>query len=270
MEENEIMKRLYAETSYGQIHGRYLEARGEKTAPPIVCLHPMPYSGIHYKTVAPFLNAGRDVFALDYPGYGSSDSLADKPDISDFANAMIEALDNHGVAEPYDLLGFHTGCLVAPEMALIQPDKVRKLVLVDVPYFDKEQRESMYDAVVSFDEIAPELSCLEEPWDFTVSKRLEHVSLERAYEMFVEQIRIGNKTTWGYHAAFTYPCEDKFPNVQHPSLIIASQSGLLEPSRKSAEMLPNCTLTECLNIKAMVMETGAEQIAKLTLDYLSE
>ncbi len=261
------MQRHYLDSSFGQIHIRHLKAEGDKTATPLICLHPIPYSGLYFTRLMPRLNRGRDVLALDYPGYGGSDPLTDKPAIGDFAQAVIEALDNSHVAGPFDLLGFHTGCLVAGEISLLEPQQANRLVLIDVPYFDNASRERLYDQVTRGSAISTELECLAPAWEFNISNRINDMPLERAFALFVEQLRTGNNTTFGFHAAFTYPCEERFPKIKHPALVIATQSGLLAPSRQAAGMLADCTLRECLEIERAVMETGIEKIAKITDDY---
>lgn len=262
------MKRAYAQTSFGQIHLYQLQAEGEKTSPPLVMLHPMPYSGLHYATITPYLNKNRDVIIPDYPGYGGSDKLAAKPTIADFANAMIETLDDLGINEPCDFFGFHTGCLVGPEISLIKPHAVRSLVLADVPYFEKEQREALYDDVVSFEPISTELDCLKDAWQFSITKQIGNVPLERSYELFVEQLRTGNGRTLGFHAAFTYACEEQLPKINHPTLVIATKSGLYHQTLTAAEKIPGALLEELLDIDRIAMDTGAEAVSKTTLSFL--
>jgi len=262
------MKKAYAQTQFGQIHVCRWDAKGTIDHPPLVCLHPIPYGGIYYKTIAPLLNDGREIIALDYPGYGGSDSIGDKPSIREYAQAMIEALADLGVSEPYDLFGFHTGCLVGPEMALIAPQNVRRMILIDVPYFDKAQQEAMYDKVVVPNNINHELSSLEKFWNFTVRKRMDDMPFERGYELFLEQAKAGNGEYLGFHAAFTYPCEDLFSKNTHETLIIATTSGLLDATRATAKILPKSELIECLDITSSVMETGVDKIADLSLDFL--
>jgi len=263
-----MMKRSYAQSRFGQIHVYQLEAQGRKNSPPLILLHPMPYSGLHYATIAPYLNRERDVIAPDFPGYGGSDKLAEKPSINDFAVAMIDVLADMGISEPCDFFGFHTGCLVATEISLIKPEIVRKLVLVDVPYFEKQKREELYDQVISFVPISTDFKCLETAWQFSITKQIGNVPLERSFELFVEQLRAGNGRTFGYHAAFTYPCEEKFPQIEHPTLVIATKSGLFEETHMAAKKVPDCTLEELLDIEYIAMDIGAKPISKLTLDYL--
>jgi pimeloyl-ACP methyl ester carboxylesterase len=93
-----------------------------------------------FETIAPLLAKHRGVLAPDYPGYGRSQALPGTPSIAIYAEAMMEVLQQSPLRAPFDLLGFHTGCLVAVEMALTYGADIGRLVLVDVPYFDAKKR----------------------------------------------------------------------------------------------------------------------------------
>ena len=149
------MKRAYVTTRLGQIHLRFLNPRERglpaldegrmpslPEPPPLVCLHPFPYSGAFFETIAPLLGEQRLICAPDCPGFGGSDSPERMLSMEELATTMLEALEaSHEMAgKPCDLLGFHSGCLLAVEMARLQPDRVRMPALIDVPYFTPEEQ----------------------------------------------------------------------------------------------------------------------------------
>lgn len=109
---------------------------------PLILLHPLPHNGSFFSVIAPLLAQDRLVLAPDYPGYGASWPLEGPPTISLYAQAVLEAWLSLGVGRQPDLFGFHTGCLVAPELALCNSGQVGRLVLVDVPYFSAEERKA--------------------------------------------------------------------------------------------------------------------------------
>lgn len=265
------MRRRYADAGTGQIHIREWAAVEDSTQPPLVLLQPSPYSGSYFETVAPLLNAGRLVIAPDFPGYGGSDPTPDKPSIADYASATIEALRNaYPDHQTFDLSGFHTGCLAAFEMSLIAPDMVNRLVPVDVPYFDAEAQAKMYPSTAADVVFTPELESLAAAWKFSVENRVKDISFERAWDMFCEQLRAGTRGAWAFHAAFTYDCAARISAVTHPTRLIATQSGLLEPTRATANAIPHAELIERLDVTRAVMELGAEAMAAEILEYLSD
>lgn len=76
---------------------------------------------------------------MDYPGFGGSDRI-ESVSVGDYANALEYIVKAHG---PASLLGFHTGTLVAQELALRFPEALRHVIMIDVPYFDEATRENI-------------------------------------------------------------------------------------------------------------------------------
>jgi pimeloyl-ACP methyl ester carboxylesterase len=256
------MKKLYSNTSYGQVHARIQEATGDASSAPLVCLHPAPSSGLYFKTAMPLLNDGRDVLAPDYPGYGGSDPLDEPPAIGDYASAILEFLDSAGIDCPVDILGFHTGCLVAVEMAHLNLEAIRKIVLCDIPYFTAEQQDGMRDKVTQPMPLGAELQSLEGPWAFNVGSRIKDVAIDRAFELFAEHCRAGTRDWYGFGAAFSYDCVGRFSTLHADVTCLATQSGLHAPTVAAAAALPTAEFIDVPEVTTAVFEVGAEAIAK--------
>ena len=254
------ISKQYVHTSFGQIHLRKINAVNDQY-PALVCLHPAPSSGLYFTTVMPMLNTDRQVIALDYLGYGGSARQDVMPGIADYAAAMTEAISNLGIHEPYDLMGFHTGCLVANEMALSQPELIRRLVLCDVPYFVADVRTSMQEKFAQPMALTEDLQSIAEIWKFNVASRIGDVPIQRAVELLAEHLRTGDHDHFAFHAAFDYACEERFAGLQANTTVIATQSAMLDPSRSAAEIIPGAQLVEALEITTAVFESGAQSIA---------
>lgn len=261
------IRKRYCDTSLGQVHLRELAADGPETNPPLLLLHPAPSSGLYFTTVMPLLNRGRRVIAPDYPGYGGSASLAESPSIASYATAMREtvaALD----LEKTDVLGFHTGCLVAVEMALETPESLRRILLCDVPYFTGETQVNLRGKMTKPMPIGRRITCLESPWQFNVENRIDTVPLPRAFELFAEHLRAGTHDYFGFAAAFSYDCESQFAALTGDVVVLATQSGLLEPSRIAAGVIPGAELIEVPEVTTAVFEAGAEAISQRITEAL--
>ncbi|MEO0441742.1 MAG: alpha/beta fold hydrolase, partial [Pseudomonadota bacterium] len=226
----------YSDGPFGQVHWRVLAPEGAPTRPDLYCLHPAPFSGLAFTTIMPHLADGRRVFAPDYPGHGGSDAFKEEPTIEEYAAAMMAVVDEQSGSGPVDLMGFHTGNLVAAEMAMTAPGKIGRLALIDVPAFDAETSAKFRAASAKAFDITPELSCLEGPWERGMTKRIESQTLERSFEMFTEQLRPGRLMNKAFHAAFSYDVDAKLPAVTHETMILASQSGLLDATRRAADI----------------------------------
>ena len=271
------MKRAYAPARTGQVHLRLFESRqqfpqGQNAPqgppPALVCLHPFPYSGAFFATLAPLLNGQRLVCAPDCPGYGGSDAPADMLSMTELAAAMHEALAAADLSAPFDVLGFHSGCLLAVEMARLEPGRVGRLALIDVPYFSPREQAGRYAKSTSAPGYTGDLDSLATVWEFAVARRLGGMPFGRAFGNFVELLRAGERANWGYHATLTYPCRPRFQAVEHETLVIATEYMLKEHTRKAAQDIPGARLVERRDVTRAVMEEGASAIAGEALAFL--
>jgi len=260
------MRRFYVDGPFGQVHCRTWGSN--QSAPPILCLAPAPFSSKAYLTLAPLLAAQRKVIALDYPGYGESDVTSNEPSIEDFAQAALAVVESNSIAQSVDLLGFHSGCLVAAEMSVLSPKNVNHLLLIDVPFFSPEKQAELLRGTPALLPIGADLVSLEKTWKFCVSNKLEHIPLPRAYQMFTDHISSGPLGNKAFRAAFTYSCEKRFKRVQTPTTVFATQSTLAEPTRATANIIEQANLVDLSSITAAVLEAGAEKIVDAVFEVL--
>ena len=265
-----MIRKGYSDVPFGQVHWRIQDPETTSSRPDLYCLHPAPFSGLAFTTIMPHLAGDRRVNAPDFPGHGGSDAFKPNPSIEEFAEAMLAVADDLAGEEPFDLMGFHTGSLVAVEMALCATTQIRKLALVDVPAFDAADREQYKAATAKPFGITPDLDCLEQPWDRGMTKRLDSQGPDRSFEMFVEQLRHGRNMNAAFHAGFSYDVEDKLPMVRQPALVLASQSALLDASRRAAKLMPSARLLERLDIKRAVLDEAAQRTAQELISFFDE
>lgn len=252
--------RQFVPWKFGQLHVRIWQP-DHPVDTPLICLPPSPYSGLAYETLAPMLASNRTIVALDYPGYGASSPLEFAASIATYADAVMAAASALFADQKISLLGFHTGTLVAAETSLRAPKLIESLVLIDVPYFEAQQREELLQKMGKPKVISPELSMLAESWEFGVTGRLGKVDLKRSYDLFVDQISSGEREPEAFRAAFSYPCTKKFPGIECPVTCIATKAGLYEQTLAAAHAIQNCHLIELPQINVSVLETGAQSIA---------
>ena len=248
------MRKGYVGTEGAQLH--YFECGSENA--PLICLPPAPHTGAFFGNFMPLIASQRSVRAYDYPGYGGSDRLTGNPSIKAYAKHITDHLDN---AQKISLLGFHTGNLVAVEIAKLAPELISDLILIDVPYFDEPTREK-YAASLPPNAIPDDVQA---GFEKSVTGRHSSVPDTRAYELWVEGLRSGPFRADAFRAAFAYDCEVEFSNIKPPATVIATQSSLLEPTRQAAKHLQGARLIELLDVTAPAFESYAAVLAETVL-----
>jgi pimeloyl-ACP methyl ester carboxylesterase len=258
------IRRGYSDGPSGQIHWRMTPSVGPRIHGDLWCLHPAPFSSLAFTIIMPHLAKGRRVFAPDLPGYGGSDSLKEIPSIAVYAKAIGAIVTDH----PIDLLGFHSGSLVAAEIAVQRGDLVRKTVLIDVPYFTGDAQAEMLAESCGPQAITAGLECLAPVWERGITRRIASQTLSRCFEMFVENLRAGAQMNDAFVAAFSYSCEARFGELKSPVMIMASKSMMLEPTRAAAAVIRGAQLIERLDITRAVLDEAAETTAQEICNFL--
>lgn len=97
---------------------------------PLVILHGLFGSGRNWRSVAETFSASRRVLAPDLPGHGSHPTTL-PADIPGLAAGVAALLDREAIPQA-DLLGHSLGGKTAAWLALAHPQRVRRLVVVDI------------------------------------------------------------------------------------------------------------------------------------------
>jgi pimeloyl-ACP methyl ester carboxylesterase len=97
----------------------------------LVCLHAAPGSSRLFARFLPQIADVRSVYAPDLPGLGESDP-SPSASVTEAAGAISD-LANDLRLRQIDVLGVRSGAEVALELAVVRPELVRRLVLVDAP-----------------------------------------------------------------------------------------------------------------------------------------
>ena len=251
----------YVGKAGNQVHFRIWGEAQAHAAPDLYCFHPGRFTGLAFATIAPFLAEGRRVIAPDFPGYGGSDGASEAPSIAAYADAMLAVAAQLSPGLTVDVLGFHTGCLVAAETAQRSSLHVRKAVLIDIPAFDAETTAAMLEEFSTNVPLGPDMDCLSVPWTKVFEARRETQGERRAFALFAETLRSGEAQNGAFVAAANYPWAERFPSMRAQVLALATQSSLLEQTRLAASVLSNATLLERLDVKRSVLDENAASIA---------
>ena len=264
--------KAYIDLDWGQIH-RLQAAPSLVTEPTLVCFPPNPFSGNYYRLLMASLALDRTVVALDYPGLGQSDPLTTWRTVGDLAEIMIDAIESARLTDEQhqsiDVCGYHTGAMVAAEVAIRRPDLVRRVILIGVPYFaDPAENDAELQNVMQDRPLPTELAALESSWRFTMTGRHPDVVLERAYNNFLESAAAWRARAPVYRALHGYAAADRAVLVTQPALVLNPHGGLMTHTRAYAQLIQDVSLVELPHLSYGVFDVAPEQIADIMLEYL--
>ncbi|SDI64332.1 alpha/beta fold hydrolase [Variovorax sp. OV700] len=211
-----IIRRAFADLSVGQVH---YAACGDAHAPAVLLLHQSPRSWAEYRAVLPLLGARYRAIAMDTAGFGDSSDGGVPASIAQWARVACELLDALNIRQT-DVVGHHTGGVVAIELAAAFPDRVRGLVLSSTPYAGEAFRIARTQRP-PIDEVAPsdDGSHLSALWQ----KRQGFYPPGRPdlLEAFVlDALKVGHRVEEGHRAVASYRMEERIGRVTQPALLI--------------------------------------------------
>ena len=258
------VRRSFVDGRYGQMHVRAAAPQGGSAKAPVVLLHPAPYSGAYYQDLLERLGADRAAFAVDTPGFGASDAPPAPVDLAAYAAAIGDAVDallREHPAEAVDLMGFHTGAMIAIELAIQRPDLVRRLVLAGIPFYLGEDRAAVYTKAAHGTLLDEEGGHLRPYWQGIVSDRHPDFPLEAAQQRFNDYMQSCPNSWWTYQAIYSYPTEQRIPLIRQPVQILLMHEVLFEHSKASLAYFSNPHVVDMPELTKNVFDFGGARIA---------
>ncbi|WP_428149692.1 alpha/beta fold hydrolase [Brevundimonas sp.] len=262
-----LLSRRYVGGAGQQVH--LIEGGTERDGAPLYCLHATAYSG---QSLAPLVRAlapSRRVAAMDTPGYGASDAPAQRLDLPGYVDA-VEAAFNAAREGCIDIFGYHTGALIAAELARRHPGRVRRLVLIGVPFFSGDEQAAWRHRLAQPATLTADLDQFRERWDFFVRDRPPGVDLGKGFENFVDELRAWPNGWWAHDAAFRFDVQECFAAIRQPVLIINPHNHLAAASRQAAAALRRARIVEMPHLANGIFDVAAGEVADLIDGFLNE
>jgi pimeloyl-ACP methyl ester carboxylesterase len=237
--------RAYATSRYGQLHYRIVTPTTAPTAPPLLCLHQTPSHSKDWMPVLPTLGQSRYVIAADTPGYGMSDAPPEPASIEDFAGVMAQLMTDLAAQAiiptgQFDVMGFHTGSLVATELLRSLPDRVRRAVVFGLAAYPADIRGAKLDHLLqTFPVPANNLDHVEALWAIIQQLSDPRVTPEEKHINMAECLRLGSQMPWGYIAVYRYDFLKAMTRVTQPVLVMNPEDDLWRVTAATSHNFPN-------------------------------
>lgn len=259
-------RRSYVDGRFGQVHLRMTGA-GAGELPPLLLLHPTPKSGWIYERLMAALGEGRVVIAPDTPGYGASDAPPAPPAIEDYAAEMLMVAERF-TSGPVDVLGYHTGSVIAVAMARLAPEQVRRLVLVSLAAYDAEARAEKLAGLKNWPGPADDGSHLTAMWRLMQTLFDPRVDVEWRHASLTENLRAGSRAPWGYDAVYRYDFQAALSALRHRTLILNPEDDLWDLTRRNAARVAGADYVELPGLGHGLFDLETAKIAALVEGFL--
>ncbi len=213
------VRRAFVEVPAGTVH----VAQAGTSGPWVLLLHQTPRSWREYQGVLPLLGARFRAVAMDTIGFGDSSRLpAGEDSIEAWAGVALTLLDALGIDE-VSVVGHHTGALIAAELAVQAPQRVRSLVLSSMSLHSPEERQRLASGRAVVDDVdpSPDGSHLLELWQSRAAFYPEGaVDLLERY--LVDALAAGPLAAEGHRVAARYGTAAALEQVRCPVLLIGA------------------------------------------------
>jgi pimeloyl-ACP methyl ester carboxylesterase len=167
-----------------------------------------------------------------------------------------------------DLLGYHTGALVATELAIARPQQVRRVVLAGVAALTEAEREAFRKAPWPVPP-AEDGGHLAVEWARTMKWRGPGVTLDMAARSFAEKLRSGPNGAWAATAVMHYPTLDRLAQVTQPTLVLRPKDDLWEATQRARQALPRARFVDLPNHGFELLEVAPDAVAKEVRPFLA-
>lgn len=232
------VRRRYVDGPFGQLHVREAGVV-QPDRPSLACFHMSPMTGRTFERFMGVLAAvsGRHVLAFDTPGFGMSDAPPSPPSIADYADALIAGIEAMVGPGAVDLMGYHTGSMIACQLAAERPAQIRRLVLVSAPVFSAEDLAQMR---AEYRHRAPEADGghILHRW-----QRFHHhfsaggLRLDAINDAFPDGLMGRNIEHWGHDAAFGFVPGMRLDEVAQPVLLLNPEDDLRQHTLPAPALL---------------------------------
>jgi len=262
-----VPRRGYAEGPYGQVH-----FRDTGVGRPLLLCHQAPQTSKQFTNIyEPLHRRGIRAIGMDSPGFGESDPTPFVPTVEDWAAAAPAVLDHLGL-DKVDVLGHHTGGMVATEVALQFPERVGKLIINGPLPMSLEERTNFLEGNEQREilfEYKSDGSHLQESFAGRHRMYGEGADPKTITRYTVEKFQ-GYAPFWtGHHAAFIYDHGAAIEKITHPTMILTNTGDqIYENAKLTKKMRPDFVYTELQGGGIDVVDQMPEQWADAVVAFL--
>jgi esterase len=218
-----------------------LHAVTSGTGPPLVVLHGLFGSATNWRGFAAAMADGHEVHAIDQRNHGSS-PWADSMDYVEMAEDVLAYIERHDL-QRVSLLGHSMGGKTAMALALLQPERVQRLVVADIAPIHYADTLTPYAEAMRSVNVAAAASRTE------VQRRLQALLPDPSVAPFLAQNLVSRNDHFDWRinlgtisaamgALSSFPAQLRERRYERPVTVIAGANSDYVRTRDGSDFLP--------------------------------
>ena len=236
---------------------------------PILCLHMSPFSSRNFENLLLELGKDRLAVAIDIPGFGESDPTDEEPTIDYLSKIIIRSMKKISSETSFDIIGDHTGAVIAMHIAAFNKSIVSNLILNGLPCFDQIEREDRYRNS-NYNEPQTDGLHLYKRWNSVKMLSGTQATDKIIERNFIEALRGGPFAHWGHRAVFSYKLHETLAYINQPTLIFKPRDGLQDRTDKYFSKIKNSIVRDLPNENYGFLEYKSKEFASEILTFLEK
>jgi len=241
-----------------------MEGSGE----PILLLHQTPRSFEEYSQIIPILARSYRVVAMETLGYGYSDNPPREYEVEDFARSVVSFLNATGIKKT-SIVGHHTGASIAVEVAAAYPERVEKLIVSGLPFWEPEKwRQFFADLGSRLRPPADDGLFLIDIWNLARSFS-PHAKPELLLKTTARSLDARTKPYDAHNAVAWYDVKPRLPLIKAPTLLISgSEDFFLDLPEPIKSLIPRCQTQVIEGTGVNICLEKPDEFAQAILEFL--
>ncbi|MCZ6789398.1 MAG: alpha/beta hydrolase [Chloroflexi bacterium] len=238
---------------------------------PLLFLHLVGASGWSWRKVVDQFAMHFECYVLDLPGFDHSDIPPRQYSMDDYATAVLDVMDAAGL-EQTDIIGARTGAILGMILAAEHPERVKRLVLNGLPYWDKEHGQIIWEKfflpqftdTTSYHLPVNPLTTWEE--DREKNPALDREAWQKAHDI-LEKSRLWSRLSEQGNTG--YDIQAIGPKVTQPTLLLFGENDVLRRSEQRAHSdIKGSILKTIAGSGGLTFDDRPEEFVGEVLDFL--
>jgi pimeloyl-ACP methyl ester carboxylesterase len=218
-------------------------------------------SSLYYSLANPVAKAGADAILYDMRGHGLSERPPTGYTLDDSVADLVGLLDALAVEHPVHVVGHSYGASVALRAAILVPDRLASLVLIEPHCWESE------DGGEWMEDIADMLSANALNFERNQLPELAPSDLRRVKWLVGMNALLNETTLVDQVASAPVFTEEEMASLEVPVLAVYGEH-LATSARKLADAVPGCRLEIVPDVAHSVLRDETNEVLGLLLEWL--